>query len=135
MLMKRFLCLSFLLLLSWCSMAQTKPAPTPPAVVSVIEGVSGKQFVADTSYKALSDEDIAVLSKAPLANWDLPRENGKFVMYSNLVVGTRSYQLLMVKQPKDEFASAQLLRYETPTAKPEPIARGVLKPKVAEKAK
>jgi len=131
--MKKYLSLLPLLLLSWYSMAQSKPATTPPAVVSVIEGVSGKQFVADTSYKALSDEDVSVLSKAPLANWDLPRENGKFVMYSNLVVGTRSYQLLMVKQPKDEFASAQLIRYETPTSKPEPIARGILKPKGAEK--
>ena len=117
-------------------MAQTKPAATtPPSVVSVIEGVTGKQFVPDTVYTALSGDDVALLAKEPLANWDLPRENGKYVMYSNLVVGTRSYQLLITKLPKDEFSSAQLIRYETPKSKPEPIARGVLKPKAAEKAK
>ncbi|MEZ0541051.1 hypothetical protein [Fibrella arboris] len=116
-------------------LAQTKPATTPPTVVSVIEGVSGKQFVPDTTYSALSADDVAALGKAPLANWDLPRENGKYVLYSNLVVGTRSYQLVMTKVPKEEFPTAQLIRYETPTSKPEPIARGVLKPKGADKPK
>ncbi len=134
--MKKLLILMPLLLVSWFSMAQTKTASTtPPSVVSVIEGVTGKQFLPDTTYAALSDEDEKVLAKEPLANWDLPRENGKYVMYSNLVVGTRSYQLLITKLPKDEFSSAQLIRYETPKSKPEPIARGILKPKPVEKAK
>lgn len=134
--MKTLLSLLPLLLLSWFSVAQTKPASTtPPSVVSVIEGVTGKQFLPDTVYAALSDEDVALLAKEPLANWDLPRENGKYVMYSNLIVGTRSYQLLITKLPKDEFSSAQLIRYETPKSKPEPIARGTLKPKAADKAK
>lgn len=134
--MKTFIILLPLVLVSWLSMAQTKTASTtPPSVVSVIEGVTGKHFLPDTVYAALSDEDEAVLAKAPLANWDLPRENGKYVMYSNLVVGSRSYQLLITKLPKDEFSSAQLIRYETPKSKPEPIARGTLKPKAAEKEK
>jgi hypothetical protein len=130
--MKALFNLLLFFLMSWSSVAQTKPASTtPPSVVSAIEGVTGKQFLPDTTYTALSEEDVTVLAKAPLANWDLPRENGKYMMYSNLVVGTRSYQLLITKLPKDEFPSAQLIRYDTPTAKPEPIARGVLKPKQA----
>lgn len=131
--MKNLFSLLPLLLLSWFSVAQTKT--TPPAVISVIEGVTGKQFLSDTAYTALSEEDVTLLAKEPLANWDLPRENGKYIMYSNLIVGTRSYQLLITKLPKDEFSSAQLIRYETPKSKPEPIARGTLKPKAVEKAK
>ena len=134
--MKKFIILLLLVLASWFSVAQTKPASTtPPSVVSVIEGVTGKQFLPDTVYAALSEEDETLLAKAPLANWDLPRENGKYVMYSNLVIGTRSYQLLITKLPKDEFSSAQLIRYETPKSKPEPIARGVLKSRAVEKPK
>ena len=117
--------------------AQTKPAAstTPPAVVSVVEGLTGKQFVPDTTYAALSAEDATLLAKEPRANWDLPRESGKYITYSNLVVGTRSYQLLVAHAPKDEFAKATLLRYTTPTSKPEPIARGTLKPKALEQTK
>ncbi|RYG54096.1 hypothetical protein EON80_32070, partial [bacterium] len=119
-----------LLLISWLSVAQTKPtSTTPSAVVSAIEGVTGKQFIPDTVYAELTDEDESLLAKQSPANWDLPRENGKYVMYSNLIVGTRSYQLLITKLPKDELATAQLIRYETPTSKPAPIARGKLKPK------
>ena len=55
--------------------------------------------------------------------------------YYNLIIGTRSYQLLIVKSPKAEFPTATLLRFITPTSKPEPIARGTLKPKVEEKVK
>ncbi|MBO0931227.1 hypothetical protein [Fibrella aquatilis] len=116
--------------------SQTKLATTtPPAVVSVVEGLTGKQFVPDTAYTALSTEDATLLAKEPRANWDIPRESGKYMTYSNLVVGTRSYQLLIAKDPKEEFAKATLLRYTTPTSKPEPIARGTLKPKAVEKAK
>ncbi|MBO0938327.1 hypothetical protein J2I47_17380 [Fibrella sp. HMF5335] len=114
-------------------LSQNKPASTtPPAVVSVVEGLTGKQFVPDTSYTALSAEDATLLAKEPRANWDIPRESGKYMTYSNLVVGTRSYQLLIAKAPKDEFATATLLRYATPKSKPEPIARGTLKPKAAD---
>lgn len=134
--MKTLCCLLIGLFISQFTLAQTKPAAsTPPTVVSVIEGVTGKQFVPDTVYAALSDEDETLLAKEPLANWDLPRENGKYVMYSNLIVGTRSYQLLITKLPKDELATAQLIRYDTPKSKPEPIARGKLKAKVADKSK
>jgi hypothetical protein len=114
---------------------QTKPATaTPPAVVSVIEGVSGKHFEPDTVFAALSEEDETLLAKEPIANWSLLQESGKYITYSNLVVGTRSYQLLIAKAPKDEFPTATLMRYTTPKSKPDPIARGTLKPK-EEKAK
>ena len=117
-------------------LAQTKPAATtPPAIVSVVEGVTGKQFVPDTTYAALSDEDATLLAKEPRANWDLPREANKYMTYSNLIVGTRSYQLVVAHAPKDEFPTATLLRYTTPQSKPEPITRGILKPKVVEKTK
>lgn len=132
--MKRSLFAGLFSLLLGVAAAQTKPAqPTDPAVVSVIEGVSGKQFVPDTAYAALSDEDKTVLSEQPIANWSLPQESGGMV-YHNLVVGTRSYQLYIVKPPKDVFPTATLLRYTTPKAKPEPIAHGTLRPKVKEKA-
>ena len=117
-------------------LAQTKPATTtPPAIVSVVEGVTGKHFVPDTTYAALTDEDATVLAREPRANWDLPREANKYVTYSNLIVGTRSYQVVVAHDPKDEFPTATLLRYTTPQSKPEPIARGTLKPKAVEKAK
>lgn len=132
MLMRTLINFVFLSLISWLSVAQTKPSSeTSSAVVLVIEGVTGKQFIPDTVYAALTDEDEALLAKQSAANWDLPRENGKYVMYSNLIVGTRSYQLLITKLPKDELATAQLIRYETPKSKPEPIARGKLKAKAA----
>lgn len=119
-----------LLLMGASAEAQTKPATlTPPAVVSVIEGVSGKRFLPDTVIATLSEEDETLLAKEPIANWGLLQESGNMT-YSNLVVGTRSYQLLITKLPKDEFPTAMLLRFVTPKSKPEPIARGVLKPKV-----
>ncbi len=133
--MKNALTMLLLTLLTLPVLAQTKPAATtPPAIVSVVEGVTGKHFVPDTTYAALSEEDAAVLAKAPRANWDLPREANKYVTYSNLIVGTRSYQLVVAHDPKDEFPTATLIRYTTPQSKPEPIARGTLKPKPVEKA-
>lgn len=124
----------FTLLMCLCAVVstfgQTKPAvTTPPAVVSVIEGVSGKHFEPDTVFSALSEEDETLLAKEPIANWSLLQESGKYITYSNLVVGTRSYQLLIAKAPKDEFPTATLMRYTTPKSKPDPIARGMLKPK------
>lgn len=117
-------------------LAQTKPAATtPPAIVSVVEGVTGKHFVPDTTYATLTDEDAVVLAKEPRANWDLPREANKYMTYSNLIIGTRSYQLVVAHAPKDEFPTATLIRYTTPQSKPEPIARGTLKPKTVEKVK
>lgn len=134
--MKRLLTIVALLLLGVSAMAQTKPATvTPPSVVSVIEGVSGKRFLPDTVYAALSDEDEALIAKEPLANWGLIQESSRYISYSNLVIGTRSYQLLIAKSPKEEFPVATLMRYTTPKSKPEPIARGTLKPKTDEKAK
>jgi len=134
--MKRLSTIVALLLLGVSAMAQTKPATaTPPSVVSVIEGVSGKRFLPDTAYAALSDEDEALIAKEPLANWGLLQESSRYISYSNLVIGTRSYQLLIAKSPKEEFPVATLMRYTTPKSKPEPIARGTLKPKVDEKAK
>ena len=119
-----------LLLMGASAEAQTKPATvTPPSVVSVIEGVSGKRFLPDTVIATLSEEDETLLAKEPIANWGLLQESGNMT-YSNLVIGTRSYQLLITKLPRDEFPTAMLLRFVTPKSKPEPIARGMLKPKV-----
>ncbi|GAB4011550.1 hypothetical protein GCM10028808_25370 [Spirosoma migulaei] len=116
--------------------AQTKPAsPTPPAVISVIEDVSGKHFQPDTAFAALSEEDATLLAKEPIANWGLLQESGPAMTYSNLVIGTRSYQLVITKLPKDVFPTATLLRFVNPKSKPEPIARGTLKPKAEEKLK
>jgi hypothetical protein len=134
--MKNALNSLLLALLTLPVLAQTKPATTtPPAIVSVVEGVTGKHFVPDTTYAALTDEDAALLAKEPRANWDLPREANKYMTYSNLIVGTRSYQLVVAHPPKDEFPTATLIRYTTPQSKPEPIARGTLKPKAVEKAR
>lgn len=132
--MKRFLVAGLFSLLTGAAMAQTKPAQTtPPTVVSAIEGVSGKRFVADTVYAALSDDDKTLLGQQAVANWSLAQESGGMTFH-NLVVGTRSYQLLITKSPKAEFPTAMLLRYADPKAKPEPIARGTLRPRPAEKA-
>lgn len=123
-----------LLLVGTATFGQSSPPqPTPPAVVSAIEGVTGKRFVPDTAYAALSDEDKAILAKAATPNWSLAQESGGMT-YHNLVVGSRSYQLVIIKPPKDEFARATLIRYTDPKAKPEPIARGSLRPKAADKA-
>lgn len=116
--------------------AQTKPASsTSTPVVSVIEDVTGKHFQPDTAYATLSNEDNDVLAKAPVANWGLPQESGKYITYYNLIVGTRSYQLLVAKSPKDGQSTATLLRFTNPKSKPEPIARGLLTPKENEKLK
>ncbi|AUD04449.1 hypothetical protein [Spirosoma pollinicola] len=134
--MKRLFIIVVLLSMGFSTLAQTKPATTtPPAVVSAIEGVSGKQFLPDTSFAALSEDDINLLAKESTANWGLLQESSPYITYSNLVVGTRSYQLLITKTPKDEFPTATLMRYTTPKSKPEPIARGILKPKAEEKPK
>lgn len=125
-----------LLLMGVSAVAQTKPAPpTPPAIVSLIDDVTGKRFLPDTAFAALSEEDETLLVKEPVANWGLAQESGQYITYYNLIIGTRSYQLLITKAPKDEFPTATLLRFITPKSKPEPIARGTLKPKAEEKPK
>ena len=125
-----------LLLMGVSVMAQTPAAtPTPPTVVSAIEDITKKHFLPDTAFAALTEEDEKLLAKEPIANWSLPMESGKNMMYYNLVVGTRSYQLLVTKIPTTEFPVATLLRFANPKSKPEPIARGTLKPKVEEKPK
>jgi hypothetical protein len=124
------------LLMGVSATAQTKTtSSTPPAVVTTIESVTHKQFVPDTTYAALSEEDESVLRKEPIANWSLPLESGKDIVYYNLVVGTRSYQLLLTRTPQSSLPTATLLRFTTPKSKPETIARGSLKPKTDEKAK
>ncbi|GAB2585613.1 hypothetical protein [Spirosoma areae] len=134
--MKKLLNLLPLLLVTLSAAAQTKPAsPTPPSVVSVVQGITGKQFLPDTAYVALSEEDETLLVKEPIANWGLAQESGKDMLYYNLVIGTRSYQLVILRLPKTEFPTATLLRFTTPKSKPEPIARGTLKPKEGEKPK
>lgn len=128
--MKRFIIIGLLLLVGLSSVAQIKPVPpTSATLVALLGDVTGKQFMPDTAFAALTDEDEILLAKEPVANWGLPQESGKAMMYYNLVVGTRSYQLIIVKLPKTEFPTATLLRFTTPKSKPEPIARGVLKPK------
>ncbi|WP_420149843.1 hypothetical protein [Spirosoma sp.] len=128
--MKKLLTSLPLLLLSLMALAQTKTtAPaTSTAVVSVIEGVTGKHFQPDTAYAALSEEDETLLAKEPVANWSLLQESGNMT-YSNLVVGTRSYQLVIIKPAKTGVLTATLLRFATAKSKPEPIARGTLQPK------
>lgn len=118
----------FCALMGASAVAQTTPAtPTPPSVMSVIQGVTDKRFVPDTAFAALSEEDVTLLMKEPVANWGLAQESGAMTYY-NLIIGTRSYQLVVVKSPKAEFPTATLLRFITPKSKPEPIARGSLKP-------
>jgi len=138
---KNQLTVGLFVLMGVSAAAQTKPtsvdkspASTPPAVVSVVESVTGKRFQPDTTYAALSAEDEAFLAKEPTANWGLPQESGK-MMYYNLVIGTRSYQLIVLPTSKTGAPSATLLRFTDPKAKPEPIARGTLSPKTVEKPK
>lgn len=123
--------LIILSLLAWApAFAQNKPASsTPPVVVSVVEGVTGKRFEPDTTYATLSEEDQDLLAKTPVANWGLPQESGNNMMYYNLIIGSRSYQLVVFKSPKVSLPTATLLRFTDPKSKPEPIARGTLKPK------
>lgn len=128
--------LMLFLLLSGSILAQTKPEPAvPDAIVSVIEGVTSKQFVADTAFAALTKEDQTLLAKEPMANWSLMQDADKEMAFTNLVIGTRSYQLVISRLPKTDYPTATLLRYTTPKSKPEPIARGTLRPKEDEKAK
>lgn len=132
--MNRFVVLLLLLPMS-VAIAQTKPTqPTPPAIVSAVAGITGKQFEPDTAYAALTDEDRVILAREPIANWGLPQTGSPAMQYYNLIVGTRSYQLVVVKSPKTEFPTATLLRFLTPKSKPEPIARGTLKPKTEPRA-
>ena len=127
------LCALFLLL-GGSAIAQTKPdVAVPSPIVSVIEGLTSKRFVADTAFAALSKEDQTLLAKEPIANWSLLQEQTKEMAYSNLIVGTRSYQLVITRPPKSDYPTATLLRYTTPQSKPEPIARGSLQPKAEEK--
>lgn len=128
--------LALFLLAGGSAIAQTKSNVAVPAtIVSVIEGITNKQFVADTVLTALTKEDEAVLAKEPVANWGLLQESSKEMAYSNLVVGTRSYQLVVTRLPKTDYPTATLLRYTTPQSKPEPIARGSLHPREEEKPK
>ena len=128
--------LTLFLLMGGSTIAQTKPeAPVPAAIVSVIEGLTSKRFVADTAFAALSKEDQTLLAEEPMANWSLLQEPSKEMAYSNLIVGTRSYQLVITRPPKSDYPTATLLRYTTPKSKPEPIARGSLQPKAEEKEK
>jgi len=129
--MRYYLLFFFGLLLHYSTSAQTKP--TPPVIIKVIEGVTDKLFTPDTTFSALSPEDETVLAKQPVANWGVPQESGKNMTYYNLVIGTRSYQLVLTKAAEAEFPQALLLRFLNPQSKPEPIARGVLKPKEGKK--
>ncbi|WP_128543252.1 hypothetical protein [Larkinella soli] len=124
-----------ILLMGASASAQNKTAPSaPPAIVKVISGVTGKQFTPDTTFAALKEEDETFIAKEPVANWGLAQESGGMTYY-NLVIGNRSYQLLVTKAPKAVHPTATLLRYETPQSKPEPIARGTLMTKEEEKPK
>jgi len=128
--MKNLLTLLTLLLMGVSAPAQTKPATTtPPAVVSLVEGITDKRFLPDTAFAALSEEDQTLLAKEPIANWGLPQESGQYMTYYNLVIGTRSYQLVVTRAPRSSYPTATLLRFTTPKSKPEPIARGTLRPK------
>jgi hypothetical protein len=128
--------LSLLLLLGASAAAQTKPAlTTPPSIVSLVEGITSKRFLPDTAFAALTKEDETVLAKEPVANWGLPQESANEMVYYNLVVGTRSYQLVIVRLPKAALPTATLLRFTSPKSKPEPIARGTLRPTTEEKPK
>lgn len=128
--------LPLLLLVSASVIAQNKPAlTTPPSVVSLVEGITSKRFLPDTAFAALTKEDETVLAKEPVANWGLPQESANEMVYYNLVVGTRSYQLVIVRLPKAAFPTATLLRFTNPKSKPEPIARGTLRPAAEEKPK
>ena len=99
--MKRLLIVLSLLLTGASVSAQTKS--TPPAVVKAIEGVTGKNFQPDTAFAALSEEDETLLAKEPVANWGLPQAAENDMSYYNLVIGTRSYQLVILKAPKAVF--------------------------------
>ncbi|MGF7217257.1 hypothetical protein GGR92_003430 [Spirosoma lacussanchae] len=128
--MKNLLILLTLLLMGVSASAQNKPATTtPPAVVSLVEGITDKRFLPDTAFAALSEEDQTLLAKEPIANWGLPQESGQYMTYYNLVIGTRSYQLVVTRAPRSSYPTATLLRFTTPKSKPEPIARGTLRPK------
>ncbi|MCK8494822.1 hypothetical protein M0L20_23335 [Spirosoma sp. RP8] len=126
--MKNLLLFLPLMVIGLAVNGQTKPAATPQAVISVIEGITAKQFQPDTAFAALTEEDETLLTKEPIANWGLAQESGNMVYY-NLIIGTRSYQLLIVRLPKASLPTATLLRFTNPKSKPEPIARGTLKPK------
>ncbi|MBD2699157.1 hypothetical protein IC229_00815 [Spirosoma sp. BT702] len=126
---------AMLLLVSLSATAQTKPeSAVPPAIVAVVETVSGKHFVPDTTFASFSEEDKSLLAKEPVANWSLLQESDNMA-FSNLVVGTRSYQLVIRRLPKASYPTATVLRYTTPQSKPEPIVRGTLQAKEEAKAK
>ncbi|GAB4000658.1 hypothetical protein GCM10028807_54340 [Spirosoma daeguense] len=122
--------LAMLLLITLSASAQTKPAvAVPPGVVAAVEGVSGKHFVPDTTFASFSDEDKQDLTKQPVANWSLLQDANNQMAYSNLVVGTKSYQLVITRPPKSSYPTATVLRYTTPQSKPEPLVRGILQSK------
>lgn len=133
--MKRLL---FLLgaLLTGTVCAQTAPAAhtAPPALVKLIEGITNKEFTPDTTVAGLSNDEIAVVTKEPIANWSLPQTPSPQLSYQNLIVGKQSYRLVVVKNPQVSLPTATLLHYTTAEAKPEIMARGTLHP-AAEKAK
>lgn len=127
--MNRFLFL-ISLLLTGVTFAQTKPAHTaPPALVTLIEGITSKTFTPDTTVAGLSDEDIAIVTKEPVANWSLPQSPSPQLSYQNLIVGKQSYRLVVVKTPQAALPVATLLHYTTADAKPSIMARGTLQPK------
>jgi len=133
--MKRWLIFSTLLLPALVATAQNKGSvSTPPAVVSLISGITDKHFLPDTAFVSLTDQDENLLVKESVANWSLPQESGNMTYY-NLVSGTRSYQLIVTRPPKSAYPTAMLLRYETPKSKPEPIARGTLRTDAEVKSK
>lgn len=128
--MKHTILIIALWLMGVSATAQTKPASTSSsAIVTTVENITDKRFLPDTAYAALSTEDIDLLTKEPVANWGLPLESGPAITYYNLIIGTRSYQLLITQAPKASYPTATLLRFITPKSKPEPIARGTLRPK------
>jgi hypothetical protein len=132
--MKKLLLIGVISAFCGSAVAQTKSATatatTPETIVSVVESVTGKQFKPDTTYATLSKEDESLLAKEPTANWGFPQNSGQMTYY-NLIVGTRSYQLIVLPTSKTGAPLATLLRFTNPKAKPEPIARGTLSAKAA----
>lgn len=123
-------------LLTGTAYAQTAPAAhtAPPSLVKLIEGITNNQFTPDTTVAGLSNDEIAVVTKEPIANWSLPQTPSPQLSYQNLIVGKQSYRLVVVKNPQVSLPTATLLHYTTAEAKPEIMARGTLHP-AAEKAK
>jgi hypothetical protein len=123
-------------LLTGTAYAQTTSGAhtAPPPLVKLIEDITSKEFTADTTIAGLSNDEIAVVTKEPVANWSLPQTASPQLSYQNLIVGKQSYRLVVVKNPQVSLPTATLLHYTTAEAKPDIMARGTLQPK-AEKVK